>query len=75
MLHLPVMPAKADIQKLMTDESIWIPASAGMTKDAIHPRSKKRGILAYLRKKAYCLYHLPFRIATIIVELIECPLL
>jgi hypothetical protein len=31
-------------------EVIWIPASAGMTKDAIHPRFGKRGILAYFRK-------------------------
>jgi hypothetical protein len=45
------MPAKAGIQNLIIDESIWIPASAGMTKDAIHPRFKKRGILAYLLKK------------------------
>jgi hypothetical protein len=40
----------AGIQNLTTDESVWIPASAGMTKDAIHHRFKKRGILAYLRK-------------------------
>jgi hypothetical protein len=45
------MPANAGIQNLMTDENVWIPASAGMTKDAIHPRFKKRGILAYLRKR------------------------
>jgi hypothetical protein len=29
---------------------IWIPASAGMTKDAVHPRFGKPGILAYFRK-------------------------
>jgi hypothetical protein len=50
MLRLRVMPAKAGIQNLIIDESIWIPASAGITKDAIHPRFEKRGILAYLRK-------------------------
>jgi len=33
-------------------EVIWIPVSTGMTKDAIHPRFKKRGILAYFRKNA-----------------------
>jgi hypothetical protein len=31
-------------------ELIWIPASAGMTKDAIHPDFEKRGILPYIRK-------------------------
>jgi hypothetical protein len=44
----------AGIQNVMTDESIWIPASAGMTKDAIHPRFKRWGILAYLRKYLHC---------------------
>jgi hypothetical protein len=33
----------AGIQNLTTDESVWIPASAGMTKDAIHHRFKKTG--------------------------------
>jgi hypothetical protein len=33
------------------DETLWIPTSAGMTKDAIHPRFKKRAILVYLRKR------------------------
>ena len=33
----------AGIQNLTTDESVWIPASAGMTKAAIHHRFKKTG--------------------------------
>ena len=45
------MPAQAGIQNPITGECIWIPAYAGMTKDAIHPRFKKRGILAYLHKR------------------------
>jgi hypothetical protein len=53
MAHIPVMPAKAGIQNPIIGESTWIPAYAGMTKDAIHPRFKKRGILAYLRKKTW----------------------
>ena len=44
------MPAKAGIQNPITGECIWIPAYAGMTKDAIHPRFKKQGTLAYLHK-------------------------
>jgi hypothetical protein len=31
-------------------EVIWIPASAGMTKDAIHSPSEERGILARFSK-------------------------
>jgi hypothetical protein len=42
----------AGIQNLMTDESIWIPASAGMTKDAIHPRAQ---LTCYTR--AFWLFH------------------
>ena len=44
------MSSKAGIQDVIIDESIWIPASAGMTKNAIQPRFTKRGILADLRK-------------------------
>jgi len=44
------MPAQAGIQNPVTGHCIWIPAYAGMTKDAIHPRFKKRGIPAYLQK-------------------------
>jgi hypothetical protein len=47
---MPVMPAQAGIQVSITGECIWIPACAGMTKDAIHPRFKKQGILAYQNK-------------------------
>ena len=42
------MPANAGIQIPFIGECIWIPVCAGMTKDAIHPRFKKQGILKYL---------------------------
>jgi hypothetical protein len=60
MALIPVMPAKAGIQNPIIGESIWTPAYAGMTKDAIHPRFKKRGILAYLRKSGYRKPLLPY---------------
>ena len=47
------MPAKAGIQIPFTGECIWMPACAGMTKDAIYPRFEKRGILAYLHKSFF----------------------
>ena len=48
------MPAQAGIQAPIAGECIWIPVYAGMTKDVIYPRFKKRGILAYLHKNLIC---------------------